>query len=96
MQTNNKMREALESVKSYLDGYTVNILDLRRRVDAALAEPVKNCEVGTADEQSRRFDDFCFVHISRERGCGDCPLLENTCCELAWGQMPYPESEVAK
>ena len=38
------MREALKPVKRYLDGYTVNILELRRMVDAALAAPARNCD----------------------------------------------------
>ena len=45
-----KLREALKTVKRYLDGYTVNILELRRTVDAALVEPPRNCDVYTADE----------------------------------------------
>lgn len=36
-------------------------------VDAALAEPLKNCEVGTEYEQSDRFAEFCRRH---EKGCG--------------------------
>ena len=34
-----KLREALKAAKQYLDGYSTNILELRRKVDAALAEP---------------------------------------------------------
>lgn len=30
-----------------------------RKAKAALAEPVKNCEVGTVAEQAERFDAFC-------------------------------------
>lgn len=32
-----KLREALKTVKRYLDGYTVNVPEMRRQVDAALA-----------------------------------------------------------
>jgi len=46
-----KLREVLKEVKRYLDGYTVNILELRRKVDAALAEPPRNCDL-YADERS--------------------------------------------
>ena len=31
------MREALKSAKHYLDGYSVHVLEFRRKVDAALA-----------------------------------------------------------
>lgn len=94
METNNKCREALEKVKKLFDGrlmFQPAIREAHEAVNAALAEPVKNCEVGTADEQSSRFDDFCFAHKTRERGCGYCPLVESFCCEFAWSQMPYPE-----
>lgn len=33
-----KLREALKAAKQYLDGYSTNILELCRKVDAALAE----------------------------------------------------------
>lgn len=50
METNNKSREALKATKEYLDGYTVNILELRRTVDAALAAPLRNCDRYSHDE----------------------------------------------
>ena len=59
---------------------------------AAISARPRNCDVGTAKEQAERFDEFCYNHRSREKGCGDCPLLEGgPCCELAWAQMPYEE-----
>lgn len=39
-----KMREALKTVKRYLDGYTVNVLEMRSQVDAALSAPPRNCD----------------------------------------------------
>ena len=36
-----KLRKALIAAKKYLDGYTVDILKLRRMVDAALATPAR-------------------------------------------------------
>ena len=38
------LHEVLKPVKRYLDGYTVNILELRRTVDAALTAPARNCD----------------------------------------------------
>ena len=59
---------------------------------AALAKPPRNCDVGTAREQSARFDKFCYDHRSYEKGCGGCPFLTGEpCCELAWAQMSYEE-----
>ena len=74
-----------------------NALD---KAKAALAEPVRNCDVGTAEEQSDRFDKFCYSHDK----CFRCPvksiwdsphrqkqLREIIRCEIIWAQMPYEE-----
>ena len=58
-------------------------------VKHALSAPPRNCDVGTAEEQSERYEKFCYAHRSREKGCGDCPLCDIPCCEFAWLQMPY-------
>ena len=64
----------------------------RMNSEAKVVGQTRNCDVGTAEEQAERFDEFCYNHRSREKGCGDCPLLEGgPCCELAWLQMPYGE-----
>ena len=61
---------------------------------AALASPRLNCEVGTAEEQLKRFKDFCRI-ISKDETCHGCPLLPQCStlehCTLAWAQMPYEE-----
>ena len=59
-------------------------------VNTALAKPPRNCDVGTAEEQSARFDAHCRKHM----GCLTCPLRDKDGgvpkhCELAWSQMPY-------
>ena len=58
-----------------------------------LKKSLRNCDVGTAEEQSERYEKFCYAHRSREKGCGGCPLCDIVCCGFAWLQMPY-ESEV--
>jgi hypothetical protein len=62
-----------------------------------LAEPLRNCDVETADEQYARFVDFCWryrtVSIGGNSSCNDCPIKGRKVCQLAWAQMPY-ESEV--
>lgn len=57
---------------------------------AALAAPMRNCDVGTAEEQENRFRRYC---NSRGTFCGDCPLYKNRRgeCRFAWAQMPYEE-----
>ena len=66
---------------------------LAEACDAALSTPLRNCDIGTVEEQAERFDEFCYNHRSREKGCGGCPILDCgvSCCELAWAQMPYEE-----
>ena len=63
---------------------------------AAVALPLRNCDVGTAEEQQERFAQFCKDHL-HECGLGrrhaDCPAYKTTDCALTWAQMPY-ESEV--
>ena len=56
-----------------------------------LGNTLRNCDVGTAEEQSERYEKFCYAHRSREKGCGDCPLCDIVCCGFAWLQMPYEE-----
>ena len=74
-----------------VDRWALHLCDI---VSTALAsEPLRNCDIGTVKEQAERFDEFCYNHRSREKGCGDCPLLDGGPCEFAWMQMPY-ESEV--
>ena len=64
----------------------------RMNREVEIGRPFRNCDVGTVKEQAERFDEFCYNHRSREKGCGDCPLLEGgPCCELAWMQMLYEE-----
>lgn len=90
------MREALEAVRDLLlpqcnggtafakaCGETVN------KIMDALSAPPRNCDVGTAEEQSERYDKFCDIHDCRS----DCPLFKADSCELAWAQMPYEAEE---
>lgn len=110
MQTNNKLREALEAIvdcgrrydydlqhSPHWDGsegasYLVEAVDIAR---AALAEPLRNCDVGTAEEQHKRFHEFCWSYRSMDMCgnsyCNTCPLQGNKSCNLAWAQMPYEE-----
>ena len=63
-----------------------NALD---KAKAALAEPIRNCDVGTAEEQVGRFNKFCFPIR-----CSECQLDRDEylyTCILRWEQMPYEE-----
>ena len=52
-------------------------------------KPVRNCDVGTAEEQMKRFNKFCFPIK-----CSECQLYKDEylyTCILRWAQMPYEE-----
>ncbi|MCR5838354.1 MAG: hypothetical protein K6G94_01810 [Kiritimatiellae bacterium] len=97
---NAKMREAMKAIKAKCE--TVLEIgprllvpyarDIIRCCEDALAAPPRNCDVGNAGEQTDRYVAFC-----NNTRCADCPCDKiDEDCELTWGQMPYPESEVAK
>lgn len=56
----------------------------------------RNCDIGTAEEQAERMDDFCARHGERigcSWRCDNCPLCSINRCDLVWAQMPYVEKE---
>ena len=72
------------------------MLDLVEKVKAALEEPKRNCDVGTADEQKYRFKEYCDRHFDKiKHGCKECPARDYIkgwgvpYCQLRWAQMPY-------
>lgn len=98
-----KLREALENARSLIyEGIKTEVKDdikhpfhLELAIDKiveALAEPVRNCDVGTAEEQGFRFYEFCRSHWGKNGMLGDncahCPL-DRFNCRLEWAQMPY-------
>lgn len=95
----NKLREALSKASIALSWATHGHLteddakECLEVVDAALAEPLRNYEVGTAEEQYERFLQFCDKKIH----CEDCPLYERgglvSMCLVRWLQMPYNKEE---
>ena len=94
-----KMREALSdacyAMFNFLKTQNGGYEEMAKALDkakATLAAPPRNCDVGTAEEQSRRYEDLCDSHT-----CGSmcsltgCPMYEYDCSPFAWGQMPYEE-----
>lgn len=76
------------------------IVEIGKLADAALALPRRNCEVGTPQEQAKRFEEFCASHhrplIGGKIPTGpcDCPCYErNSCNYFVWAQMPYEAQE---
>ena len=103
-----KAREVLERVHKFLgvlirenlvkdapflkEGELENESDLADDVWEVLQGVLRNCDVGTDEEQSRRYEELCDSHT-----CGSicslsgCPLYEYDCSPFAWAQMPYEE-----
>jgi hypothetical protein len=79
-----------------------NALD---KAKAALAEPLKNCEVGTAEEQYARFKKWCEGEFYKRpmnpltgEPCKSCPCYSvsangvDGCNYLRWANMPYKKA----
>lgn len=106
MQTNNKLRDALEFIKLASDDYEVygitkaGALDvIHEKACAALAEPVRNCDVGSPEDQSERMAKFCREQFEKTDGvelCSGCPFhgVNRLDCQFAWAQMPYEEENL--
>ena len=68
---------------------------------AALAEPLRDCDAGTPEEQAERFRKFCLDHMEKGgrafRCHKNCPAKNyingwgNPYCQLKWAQLPYEE-----
>lgn len=104
MEANNMaaMREALEAVKGAFDsGIIVAVgnypsaelsekaVRVVEKVEKALAEPPRNCDVGTAEEQTRRLRANCEKYKPSCKGCKFLTDIQRENCWLKWAQMPY-------
>ena len=93
------MREALENSNGLLEELSVigewgeSAREQIAENNAALATPPRNCDVGTADEQESRFEEYCDSNYSQndvDEECWRCPLLKPMKnCAFSWLQMPY-------
>ena len=96
-----KMREALDSIYNKLETLDVEedsyadevIASVKSVIVEALYAPPRNCDVGTAEEQAKRMNEFCNLHKhgGSVYACENCELFTVDRCELAWSQMPYEE-----
>ena len=95
-----KQREALSDacyamfnfLKTHYGSCYEDMANALDKAKAALAEPIRNCDVGTAEEQYARVRAFCKRHKVGLR-CVDCPVNGGRPknCALIWAQMPYEE-----
>lgn len=62
----------------------------RLNKEAEISRQLRNCDVGTAEEQSMRFHSYCLDNNASNIGCTNCPLhKEKGRCEFIWAQLPY-------
>lgn len=97
-----KAREALSEIIDLIDKWrTDGVMEhwqysqLFDVADNALAEPLKNCEVGTDLEQAKRLRNICIKYRAMIGTCLNCPIFkpgDSSCdCFARWSQMPYEE-----
>lgn len=85
-----KMREALAQILALAKAR--GLFEIQSLSETALAEPPRNCDVGTAEEQEDRYVRFCDSHMKNHGNCFGCAALKpRGRCEFAWAQMPYEE-----
>ena len=89
------MREALVKIHDLTNALDeecgVDPVEIRDLARAALSAPPRNCDVGTFEEQRKRFKVFC---RDRQYGlCDGCPVVRSGFCTLQWAQMPYEAEE---
>lgn len=110
MNPYDKMRNALIEAKGWLveclnEDNPPTIASIREaidRIDAALSEPPRQCDFGTADEQMSRYCKFTdrynpCSYKGYARCAEDCPIHiklrqegnGELQCQLEWAQMPY-------
>ena len=82
------LRETLAGIRALIadepDG-TPMIDAMKATIDAALSAPARQCDVGTAEEQTKRFRRFC-----NNTKCQYCNITVNKgSCSFNWAQMPY-------
>ena len=94
---NSKYNEVFDKYK-YPE--VAKIRDAIANANAALSASPRNCDVGTPQEQIKRWEEFCQEHHERWKPgksltaiqrC-NCPCYEgNGCNYFIWAQMPYEE-----
>ena len=93
-----EVREALSEIIDTIDKWrTDGVMEhwqysqLFDIADAALAEPLRNCDVGTPQEQAKRFKNYCKSKVCKRNVChsyGYEELFHHECFPI-WAQMPY-------
>lgn len=87
------IRENLVKDAPFLDeGELENESDLADDVWEVLQTKPRNCDVGAAEEQDRRFDAFCKSYKEHHGNCFGCAALRTSGdCKVSWMRMPCEE-----
>ena len=90
--------EQLKAMPEKMEGFNSEgelvVLNTHKLAES-LKKSLRNCDVGTDEEQLRRYEELCDRHT-----CGSmcsltgCPMYEHDCSPFAWEQMPYEEGGV--
>ena len=67
-----------------------------KKAKAALSAPPRQCDVGTAEEQTKRLRENCNKYKPSCKGCKYVTDLQKENCWLRWAQMPYAKEGAGK
>ena len=70
-----------------LDAWAMRLCEI---ISRDLAIPLRNCDVGTAEEQYQRWRHFCEQRLHR---CDNCPCNRPEGCTFTFENMPYESKE---
>ena len=89
--------EQLKAMPEKMEGFNSEgelvVLNTHKLAES-LKKSLRNCDVGTAEEQSRRYEELCDSHTCGSRcSASGCPMYDYDCSPFAWGQMPYEEGD---
>lgn len=106
-----KIREALVAVQKKIEhlcgsfnvpnSLVAGRMEINGIINAAISEPPRQCDVGTAEEQHRRFIDYCntcdcpmgCIHRKEFTGMLDTRCASMLKCYIRWAQTPYDANE---
>lgn len=93
-----KMRETLNdiiriakialNVNSFENSNDSELWNIIDKCKSALSAPPRQCDVGTPEEQYRRWVHFCEQRLHR---CDNCPCNRPEGCTFTYENMPYAE-----
>lgn len=92
----NELIDQLKAMPEKMEGFNsegeIVVLNTHK-VAESLKKSLRNCDVGTAEEQCSRFRRFCYKY----ENCMECPVWRgcglSSKCYSRWSQMLYKKGE---